>query len=523
MYNDEEEFEEKKKFADETIIYKMNNDIEEVAYGSEDNIVRKDSRKNPNKSKIIIGILVVVTIIAIIIGILLSSKKTNNNENSPVNSVEQKIENQSKKIDETKLWVYDANYNEEATDKKKSNQYSTKKDLIMPYININSSDAEKVNKEIKSVFDNLYSGFGDEGIVYSSNYKFYENGNILSIVIVTNEIIINGGATELDCYTYNFNLDTLKQIGIEEISPKCGFKSANEALSKIREWENKQVDYIEKNPAMVAATFEGVEDGKYFIDEKGKLNFIYATLAGGKSYVFTVVEKDKEIKDMYESNNIEHVEQMSKEDIDNSKKINRDMPFVYNANYSDNVQEKNINNNNSKKDLVIPYININSSEVELINSKLKSIFTDLYNKYGNNDTVYNSKYKFYENGNVLSIVFETYSTVINGSSSQLDCYVYNIDLESLKEINKDKLCTICGFKSASEVTNKLVDWEDEQKELIRENPNKFTGTFDGVEKGKYFIGENGKLNFVYVTKQGGKTFQKSTIEPNKEINVNLIK
>ena len=525
MYKDDEENGTNKKFADETIVYNMSNDIEEAIYNSTSKKEIEDdydydyaSKSTRKKRNIIIISAVVVFIIILVIAISTGGNK-NNTDNATSSETEINVDHP--KINEGLPWVYGATYGADADEKKKNSKYSTRTDLNMPYININSKDGEKANNEIKSKFDDVYSKFGDDSIVYSSVYEFYENGNILSVVMKINEIVINGGATEIECLTYNFNLDNLKLIGIEELAPKAGFNSANEALSKIREWENKQVDYIEQNPDMVAATFEGVEDGKYFLDKNGKLNFIYISLASGKYYVFNVAEPNKEIKDMYELNSSDHVVKMSKEDIDNSKKISVDKPFIYDANYTDSVQEKNINGNSTRKNLVMPFININSSDVETINNEIKGIFTSLYNKYGTDNTIYSSTYKKYENGNILSIYIET--GVKGTNEKALDCYVYNIDLETLKEVNKDKLATTCGFKSITEITNKLTDWEDKQKEEVRKNSDKFIATFNGVEKGKYFIGDNGKLNFVYSITAANKKYYTAVVEANKDISVKIVK
>jgi len=74
----------------------------------------------------------------------------------------------SKKIDESKDWVYDADYLKENKkiyqDSAKTEEYAvnSNKDLIVPYININLEYAKTVNENIKALYDDYYSKYGTE-------------------------------------------------------------------------------------------------------------------------------------------------------------------------------------------------------------------------------------------------------------------------------------------------------------------------------------------------------------------------
>ena len=203
-------------------------------------------QKSPKAKKIIAGVACVVVVAGVITGVALSRTKlftkndsSNNNTTSSNNSTEQNNTIETKttqKIDESKPWVYDADYGKDNEEKKLKPQYSnevysTIDMLRIPYININSDDAKNVNNELKNLYDELYNAFGKNGeTVMESSYTVYNNSNILSIVIRIDSGVLNGGKTH-KYKTYNFNLETLKKADMFEVAQKCGFKS-KEDLNK---------------------------------------------------------------------------------------------------------------------------------------------------------------------------------------------------------------------------------------------------------------------------------------------------
>ena len=108
-----------------------------------------------------------------------------------------------KKVDESKPWVYDAEYLKKYTEKEFStlDNYKTSECLKIPYINIDSEDAEKANKEIKEISDKLYEKFGEkygDDIYYITRmkYKYSDNENGISLLIlydIGNESAFNMG------------------------------------------------------------------------------------------------------------------------------------------------------------------------------------------------------------------------------------------------------------------------------------------------------------------------------------------
>lgn len=280
-----------------------------IGINSENDVSQQNGNAEvkPKNKKLTIVLVSVIIVLLIAIGVCVglwfagdTTKIINNKE-----EVVKEEENTSKKLDETKPWVYDADYGKDKA-VKKVESFSSDKDLTVPYININSEDANKANDEIKNIYEETYSKYGSAPsytIIYSSNYEFYENDNILSIVLRVGDTVINGGAGTSKTYIYNFNLDTLKKATLKEMAILCGFNSELDVQNKVKEWEKRQNDLEKANPDKVAAQMTGVVDGQYFIDKDKKLKFIYMSLAAGNYYTPAVVEPNKEIEDFYDFDN----------------------------------------------------------------------------------------------------------------------------------------------------------------------------------------------------------------------------
>ena len=205
-------------------------------------------------------------------------------------SSEKIMEKQSIKIDDSKELIYDANYsyknfsNESYYSQNMGKTYSLK-DINLPYININSEDASKANKEIKTLFEELAKFFEEEYTNTKTwyniaSYKTYTKGNLLSILIT-----VETGGTDVEqykYYAYNFNLDTSKLYSYEETYKLAGFNPNNidgkveEAIKKserITSFNENIASYIEKS---IKNYNNSVKDKsiKYFIDGNNELNVI---------------------------------------------------------------------------------------------------------------------------------------------------------------------------------------------------------------------------------------------------------
>lgn len=270
------------------------------------NEVQKEQNTNQNNNgskKVAISLIVIILILVLAIGIgvgflwagkidFSKSKNNTTTNNTVVNNV---VENKSgKKIDESKPWVYDAEYGKNKA-VKKSSIGSTDKELIVPFININSAAGEKANKEIEKLYNEVYEKYGSKNEYNAINlcsleYKFYVNGNILSVLIRNNNAVENGGAGRCPLYIYNFNLDTLEGATTEELIKHAGYSS----ISEVNDIINKWVEAKKKENDDFAGTFEEIIKDKYFIDGNDKLNFVYIVSAAGKYDTAQVVEKIQE-------------------------------------------------------------------------------------------------------------------------------------------------------------------------------------------------------------------------------------
>ena len=131
----------------------LQNDVNNVEQNKQ---VNNGKKKNEVKKTIALVVLVLVLVLALGIGAgLMFSGKGGDVVNQIVPGAEKNENKNSKKIDESKPWVYDADYEKDKQNKNADNYYKSD-DLKVPFININSKDAEKANKEIKNLDEQMY-------------------------------------------------------------------------------------------------------------------------------------------------------------------------------------------------------------------------------------------------------------------------------------------------------------------------------------------------------------------------------
>lgn len=150
------------------------------------------------------------------------STEDNGSSSNIVNSI---------KIDSTKDYVYDSDYKIETKKDSYSigNNVFKSSDIVVPYVNINSSDAKKVNNELYNLYSNLiekYNINSESGVSYNTvDYKVYKNSNVLSIVIITTT-----GGTDVpinNYYTYSFNTNNGKLLSFSDAYIFVGFSDTN--------------------------------------------------------------------------------------------------------------------------------------------------------------------------------------------------------------------------------------------------------------------------------------------------------
>lgn len=271
-----------------------------------------ENKKNNN------GLIALVIVLCLLVlglgGYIVYDKVLSNKtlEGNNTNSDNQESSTVTLKADSAKDWIYDADYNL-PTNKESYYGFSDHSrlvkasDLIVPYININSSDATKANQEIYKLYEQLINTFNENlkeeiwftTVEYSSNI----NNDILSVVIKTTAL---GTSTPIyGYYTYNFNTTNGNLLTYEDAYKLVGIDSANiDSIAK------KQITNTVKE------IFKGASEDnelysnslntsinnyntsvnnntiKFYFDDNGKLNVVVVTVlpAAGDPQKIIVIE-----------------------------------------------------------------------------------------------------------------------------------------------------------------------------------------------------------------------------------------
>lgn len=265
-----------------------------------------------NKKTIFAIIIAIIILIAVISGILIFKNSNNKEEEKKGEIVNQE------QLSEEEL-VYNAKYeiNVEQTSYKDNfgREYSVE-DIKLPYINLDSEDAKKANKEIEELHKNLIKEF-KENIGYAqqkmmtndfvTSYNTYINGDILSILIEEDRGY--DGKLHNSYYTYNFDVKTGKMLSYEEVYKKAGFTEENisekvenaiKTLDVYNETEQSEADKcIQKtikaynDRSLKNIGFDGIDAEYYlgyFLNEGGKLNIvIYIDIFADVGYKLDVI------------------------------------------------------------------------------------------------------------------------------------------------------------------------------------------------------------------------------------------
>ncbi len=265
----------------------------------------KKSNNNVGKSVLIVIVLVLVLIVGILAGVFIAGNRkddTDNVQNKTTEVTEKKEENKAgKKVDANKEWVYDADYISKKKDiVKTSDTYhitvKASEEIKLPYININSNDANKVNEEIKALAEKAYTDFGKPATItdaktnkqYTSDdsfeftrysYKNYVNNNVLSIVIQKVSAMVPGDGTT-SYITYNFDLETLKLVEAKDVLQQYGFKSQSDFNDKLK----IEIKNLEVRGEAVSVDFSKWDEKRFFIKD-GRINVVVPGLAMGESIV----------------------------------------------------------------------------------------------------------------------------------------------------------------------------------------------------------------------------------------------
>ena len=155
------------------------------------------------------------------------------------------------KINEDNEWIYDAEYTKKDLEGKSykssvtTETYSLE-DIKVPFINIDSEDANEANEELKKLFDQAVKLFeeeldGDQASYVLVSYEKVVNDEYLSVLVKT-EV---GGEEEIPnsvYYTYNFDMNTGNKLTYDEVYDIVGI-SEDEIEEKAEEAITEEFKY----------------------------------------------------------------------------------------------------------------------------------------------------------------------------------------------------------------------------------------------------------------------------------------
>ena len=159
-------------------------------------------------------------------------------------------------------------------------------DIKIPYFNIKSEEAVKINKEIQSTFkdkfESVRSSKSENSIIYNVKYKAYINKNILSLVILS-ELKEENSNQRIIIQTYNYNLNENKLVTIAEIikNKNIDINQANKTIKEtIDSAQNENIKLKELGYEVDLRNSDSEEykiqnADQFFIGEKGYLYIVY--------------------------------------------------------------------------------------------------------------------------------------------------------------------------------------------------------------------------------------------------------
>lgn len=158
--------------------------------------------------------------------------------------------------------------------------------LKIPYFNVKSEEAVKINKEIQSTFVNkvesVSSSKSENSIIYNVKYKAYIHKNIVSLAILS-ELKEENSNQRIIIQTYNYNLSENKLVTIAELIQDKNI-DVNQANKEIKETiDSSQGENIKLKELGYEVDLRNSDSEEYkiqnadqfFIGEKGYLYIVY--------------------------------------------------------------------------------------------------------------------------------------------------------------------------------------------------------------------------------------------------------
>ena len=205
------------------------------------------------------------------------------------------------KIDKDKTYVYDAVFDTGNLVSSYTKQYGVfyLSDIVMPFINIDSSDAVIANNNIKDIYNELLKTY-EKGIsdsftfVEYADYEYYINDDLLSLYI-TYGISTQSGSVP-NTLTYNFNLNNGKLVKFNKATKYMGVKDIDKKVKgEIKKTVDGFISDSSKKDYYINKAYDNYlnsEEIMYYYDSNGDLNivleFIVPYDSGIDYYVLTI-------------------------------------------------------------------------------------------------------------------------------------------------------------------------------------------------------------------------------------------
>lgn len=225
--------------------------------------------KDGKSNNIIIIILSVIIVLLVTVIVLMSIEKINFLSNNNDENGILKEEKLSIKIDDSLDYVYDATY---VYDNEYTSYFNVQEEIIeidyfgldirvkrhtlsalkVPYINIKSDDAKKINKQLENLYLDYAKSFDEYakvaktiendpffGVIHTQilTYFSYQYDNNLSVVVVYDTQATSPWV--LNYHIYNFDLNTGNLLTYDEMLSKLGYEKEQTLLKMETLLKNK--------------------------------------------------------------------------------------------------------------------------------------------------------------------------------------------------------------------------------------------------------------------------------------------
>ena len=260
-------------------------------YGDENQNTKKPKKGNKIIIVVLVLVLVVLIAAAVVIFVLpkLNNGNQNNNEIVDVNTNEISSDViTAKKLNNDLFYVYDSPYlpQNPAEGYFIANDYYDVNNIVVPYINIESTSATDANNKIHAFYDEAVTKYNEYASTKNTfikvDYKYFMNKNVLSIIV---ERIEGGNSVPQSTYlAVNYDLVNNKVLDYNEVYKLAGFAEKTIDLTTKYEIENssfyKVYGSLFNEETLVVSKDETNKDYanrknanelNYFMDSKGNL------------------------------------------------------------------------------------------------------------------------------------------------------------------------------------------------------------------------------------------------------------